>query len=107
MKHITKAQTRQCRTSIETFIRDKTSRSEIAHYDSFPDKDVLRLSLLEEQGYICAYCMRRIENNPLKTKIEHWKSREVYNAEKNHEGTFNIFANSEDVEYFEYVIVIS
>lgn len=35
------------------------------------NKADIRLSLLKEQGYLCAYCMRRIyEDN---TRIEHWK----------------------------------
>lgn len=40
-------------------------------FDSLP-KDEIRRSLLEEQHYLCAYCMRRIEDNGLKTSIEHW-----------------------------------
>lgn len=34
-------------------------------------KDTIRKNLLEEQHYLCAYCMKRIENNPLHTVIEH------------------------------------
>lgn len=40
-------------------------------FDNLP-KDVIRKSLLEEQHYLCAYCMRRIEDNGFKTSIEHW-----------------------------------
>jgi len=40
-----------------------------------PVKEAIRISLLEEQGYICAYCMQRIQDNRLKTKIEHWQSQ--------------------------------
>jgi len=36
----------------------------------------LRKSLIEEQGYICAYCMQRIETD--KSKIEHIKCQERY-----------------------------
>ena len=35
-------------------------------------KEEIRRSLLEEQHYLCAYCMRKIEDNGLKTSIEHW-----------------------------------
>ena len=35
-------------------------------------KDEIRKNLLEEQHYLCAYCMRRIEDNGRKTSIEHW-----------------------------------
>ena len=34
-------------------------------------KDVIRASLLDEQHYLCAYCMRKIKNDN-KTSIEHW-----------------------------------
>jgi len=35
-------------------------------------KEPIRQSLLEEQSGLCAYCMRRIENNGRTTRIEHW-----------------------------------
>ncbi len=35
-----------------------------------PVKAILRKSLLEEQGFLCAYCMRRINFDSM--KIEHW-----------------------------------
>jgi len=41
-----------------------------ATYDNYQEKDDVRKQLLEEQGYICAYCMRRISID--KMKIEHW-----------------------------------
>ncbi len=40
-----------------------------------PVKDAIRQNLLEEQGYICAYCLNRIHDNNLTVKIEHWHSR--------------------------------
>ena len=50
-----------------------------AYYDGC-DKDDIRKQLLEDQGYLCAYCMRRIpekiaaKNGSIidKMKIEHW-----------------------------------
>ena len=36
-------------------------------------KDDIRTHLLEEQGFICCYCMQRIEAN--KMKIEHYKAQ--------------------------------
>lgn len=45
-----------------------------ANYDGGMPK--LRESLLKEQGYICAYCMSRIDFG--KSKIEHIKCREKY-----------------------------
>ncbi len=43
-------------------------------YDNLPAevKDAVRASLLREQGYLCAYCMRRI--TPDSMKIEHWQA---------------------------------
>lgn len=38
-------------------------------------KNDLRESLLKEQGYLCAYCMIKLENDATKTKIEHYISR--------------------------------
>lgn len=50
-----------------------------ARYEAKPE---LRKSLLEEQGYICAYCMRRIpvrdKNSNETSRIEHILSREKY-----------------------------
>lgn len=40
-------------------------------FDQLP-KEVIRESLLKEQHYLCAYCMRRIKNDGRGTTIEHW-----------------------------------
>lgn len=47
-----------------------------ANFDGFqnPGKDIVRESLLHEQGYICAYCMKSIHNDT-STKIEHYHKR--------------------------------
>ena len=42
------------------------------------DKTELRDSLLKEQGYLCAYCMKRIRQEN-KVKIEHYKARNKEN----------------------------
>ncbi len=39
-------------------------------FDELP-KERIRKSLLEEQRYLCAYCMRPISNDPLRTSTEH------------------------------------
>jgi uncharacterized protein (TIGR02646 family) len=51
------------------------------HFDDLPSdvKDVLRKSLLQEQGYLCAYCMSRIYDNHRETKIEHYHARTLDN----------------------------
>lgn len=49
-----------------------------AEYDG-PDftvvKQHVRDCLVEEQGYLCAYCMGRIEADFRKMKVEHWRSQ--------------------------------
>ena len=42
-----------------------------AYYDGFDKKAEIRESLLREQGFLCAYYMRRIDQEH--TRIEHWK----------------------------------
>jgi len=56
------------------------TQPENSGYDGLPQdvKDAVRQQLLEEQGYLCAYCMQRLENDPLKTKIEHWHCQDNY-----------------------------
>lgn len=38
-------------------------------------KQALRIALLTEQKFICAYCNGALKDDPLKTKIEHFKSQ--------------------------------
>jgi uncharacterized protein (TIGR02646 family) len=46
-----------------------------ATYEQAP-KDELRRALLAEQGYVCCYCMRRIDEGT--TRIEHRRPRDPY-----------------------------
>ena len=48
----------------------KYKKQKFAYYDGYNEKDDVREMLLKEQGYLCAYCMRRIDINHM--KIEHW-----------------------------------
>ncbi len=48
-----------------------------AYYDGCPKEDI-RHSLLQEQGFLCAYCMRRIDETNM--KIEHWESQSSIDA---------------------------
>lgn len=41
-----------------------------AYYDGYDKKDDVRESLLKEQGYLCGYCMKRLETCD-QVKIEH------------------------------------
>ena len=45
-------------------------KSAFAYFDGCNKNDI-RESLLKEQGYLCAYCMRRIDSEH--TRIEHWE----------------------------------
>lgn len=45
-------------------------------FDLLP-KEEIRQSLLEEQRYLCAYCMKRIKNDGLHITIEHWEPLSV------------------------------
>lgn len=47
----------------------KYKKEKFAYFDGC-NKDDIRDALLKEQGYLCAYCMRRISNDSM--KIEHW-----------------------------------
>lgn len=47
-----------------------------AYFDGYPQKDDVREKLLEEQGYLCAYCMRRL-SDVRDVKIEHVISQNV------------------------------
>ena len=49
-------------------------RQEFNAYFDGCNKDDIREKLLEEQGYLCAYCMRRIDKGTM--KIEHWYPEE-------------------------------
>lgn len=54
------------------------------HYDDLDKqtKDDIRQSLIEEQGYICCYCMRRIHLGKGGMRIEHWRSQSRYETEQ-------------------------
>jgi len=70
---------------MKQIFKNKEPKSLIEHRSKggkFDDlkKDELRECLLNEQGYICCYCMKRIpesSNNP-GCKIEHFKSQSQY-----------------------------
>ncbi len=45
-------------------------------------KQDIRVQLVAEQGYLCAYCMGRIEPDDRNMKVEHWHSRKKYPAKQ-------------------------
>ncbi len=50
--------------------------------DFTPVKQAIRDQLVAEQGYLCAYCMSRIEPHESSMKVEHWHSRKKYPAQQ-------------------------
>ncbi len=50
--------------------------------DFTPVKQDIREQLVAEQGYLCAYCMSRIEADDHQMKVEHWHSRKKYPEEQ-------------------------
>jgi uncharacterized protein (TIGR02646 family) len=51
----------------------------VSNYDNYAEKDDLRRALLEEQGYLCCYCMSRIQTPTQdKMKIEHFQSQHEF-----------------------------
>lgn len=70
-------------TEPKTFTQHKTQQ--YANFDNINklDKDALRTSLLNEQGHICCYCMKRIpeiNKNP-DCKIEHFLCQQDHSTE--------------------------
>lgn len=70
------------------YIQKKSEPPKLMHYRKTTEagfdymdsevKEELRISLLEEQGYICAYCMSRIHDST-DVKIEHLEARNKAN----------------------------
>lgn len=71
MKRIAKQPNPLVTEKLNSYINIAKKSNQTPFYRDFPEKDRLRQSLLSEQGYICGFCMQRIKNDPLKTKIAH------------------------------------
>ncbi len=71
MKKITKNPDLLVIQELLNFIQSEKKANIIPLYTNFRKKKKLRQSLLKEQGYICCFCMRRIENSNETTKIAH------------------------------------
>jgi len=61
----------------QDFIRHKKQQNTKATYENAP-KVNLTVALLEEQNYICCYCMQRIEVSD--TSIEHFLPKSIYDG---------------------------
>jgi uncharacterized protein (TIGR02646 family) len=86
MRYIDKTKSREPGSLIEyRKWADPTSKD---IFDDYTDKKVLRQLLLEEQGFICCYCMQRIkgeydsETGIPDTRIEHWAPQTEFNGTK-------------------------
>ena len=68
----------QSPTSLEMYRRETN-----ATYNSIPTevKDDIRTALTLEQGWLCCYCMKRIEPTGSSMKIEHWVAQGAPGAE--------------------------
>ena len=53
-----------------------------SNYDNYPEKGVLRHSLVAEQQGLCCYCMGRIRPDASAMKIEHWRCQTRYRGEE-------------------------
>jgi len=54
----------------------KTKNSTYSGFSNNNGKKDVKTELLKEQGYICAYCMKRIDIETI--RIEHWKSQSEF-----------------------------
>lgn len=70
MIYIRKRQSAACRRVLQSAVSNKLSYSDL----SSEDKNIIKDSLLEEQGYLCAYCMCRLDKDK-KVKLEHFVSQ--------------------------------
>jgi uncharacterized protein (TIGR02646 family) len=71
-------------------LRNFRNNTPNANYKGYTDKDIvnnethpLKKALLKEQGYLCAYCMGKInltlnENHKPQIEVEHFKPQETY-----------------------------
>ncbi len=51
-----------------------------AYWDGFSEKEPVRDMLLTDQGYLCCYCMRRIDKENM--KVEHYRPQSLYPKEE-------------------------
>lgn len=72
MKYIDKQPTREAISALRNYFQAK--KEKVDWYDNTFDKAAVKTSLVIEQGYLCAYCMQRIEDDHT-TKLEHWEDQ--------------------------------
>ena len=73
-----------------TAYRSSVARADMGKpniYEDYKENAILRKQLLEEQGYLCCYCMSRISET--KSKIEHFKAQSIFrDLQINYENLF-------------------
>lgn len=95
MKYIQKNPSKETLSALNSFIQRQRKAGIAPIYEDFKPSDgrkILQKNLLEDQGYLCAYCMKRINHAE---KIEHWKDQTYSKDENNNEETLdynNLFA---------------
>jgi len=57
-------------------------QTEHSDYDNYQEKDELREALVDEQRFLCCYCMKRISPVATDMKIEHWQSQHGHETEQ-------------------------
>ncbi|MEY4904504.1 MAG: hypothetical protein RLZZ292_2319, partial [Bacteroidota bacterium] len=77
---IVKAKTPEATQALNTFLKKEGEKAHYTNFKQSDGKDAVQKSLLEEQGYLCAYCMRRIHEAE---KIEHWATQEASKDNEN------------------------
>ena len=60
----------------EALLTYRKTAGKDAYWDGFPEKEALRDRLLQDQGGLCCYCMRRIKQSNM--KVEHYLSRSLH-----------------------------
>jgi uncharacterized protein (TIGR02646 family) len=54
----------------------------VPDYESYRDKDTLRVCLVKEQRGLCCYCLQRIRSEHDSMKIEHWHCQAHHGREQ-------------------------
>lgn len=79
MRFIEKKPTPEAQRALQKYIAEHRDKANWKDFPN-PDKQSVRLSIAREQGFICAYCMRRIDEY---AQIEHWEAQELSKEKDN------------------------
>ena len=73
MIFIEKQPTAKAKSALSIFIAKEGEKAHYRNFKQSDNKNEVQQSLVSEQYYLCAYCMRRIH---VSEKIEHWQTQE-------------------------------